>query len=53
VGNKFNIKNYINTIRYYLKKEETGEETEESSVLTLADNLDDTESLPVLLQICN
>ena len=40
LGNKLNIKTYINTIRYYLKTEET----EESSILELADNPDDTET---------
>ncbi|MCC4768093.1 SUMF1/EgtB/PvdO family nonheme iron enzyme [Methanosarcina sp. DH1] len=40
MGNKLNIKTYINTIRYYLKTEET----EESSILALADNPNDTET---------
>lgn len=37
LGNKFGIKSYINTIRYYLKKEET----EESSIISMDDNPDD------------
>ncbi|HEY3360665.1 MAG TPA: formylglycine-generating enzyme family protein [Methanosarcina sp.] len=39
MGNKSSIKNYINTIRYYLKKEEPGE----SSIFGLTDNSDDTD----------
>ena len=38
VGNKFGIMNYINTVRYYLKNEET----EESSILAPADDPNDT-----------
>jgi formylglycine-generating enzyme required for sulfatase activity len=38
LGNKLSIKNYINTVRYYLKTEEN----EESSILELTDNPDDT-----------
>ncbi len=38
MGSKSSIKNYINTVRYYLKNEEP----EESSIFGLADNPDDT-----------
>jgi formylglycine-generating enzyme required for sulfatase activity len=37
LGNKFGIKSYINTIRYYLKKEET----EESFILSMDDSPED------------
>jgi formylglycine-generating enzyme required for sulfatase activity len=39
LGNRFGIKSYINTIRYYLKKEET----EESYILSIVDNPEDIE----------